>query len=198
MSRFTDLFNLGESRSSCATTQLKELIELVNHARNVPGDIVEIGSYKCGSTIILAAASEICSPHKKVFAFDTFKGAPSISVADSDTIGEFDDVNFSEVKNVTSMIPSIELIQGLHEETIPKFQHRPISFLFLDSDLYTSHLTALHHFWPDISENSPIIFHDFITLNCPGVRKAVDEFFRDFLHQGIKHSFIGGMLVIQK
>jgi O-methyltransferase len=193
-----DIVKLGLSRSACRPEQLKSLAELVYQLRNIPGDIVEIGSYKCGSTLILGAQSEDCSPAKKVFAFDTFSERPEASAFDSKTLPSFAS-NFEEAKNVTSVLPAIELVQGLHEDTIPKFAHRPVSLLFLDSDMYTSHVVALKHFWPDISPGGFLVFHDFVTLNCPGVRKAFDEFFEELINTPTcLHAFLAGMLAIQK
>jgi O-methyltransferase len=194
----SELLKLGQSRSACAPEQLQELINLVHRAKNVPGDIVEIGSYKCGSTIVLAAASELYSPEKKIFTFDTFTGLPAVSEFDSDIIGDFGDVNYEEIKTTTKSISSIHIIRGRHENTVLAFPHQPASIVFLDSDLYESHLISLQHFWPDISENGFLILHDYVTLNCPGVRKAFDEFFKGSLQSVIKHTFLSGMLVIQK
>lgn len=198
MPETVELFNLGQSRSACRSDQLQMLVDLVGHIKDLPGDIIEIGSYKCGSTIVLAAASSLYSPHKKVFAFDTFAGMPALSEFDTTTIGEFDDSSFEEIKSVTAQLPNIELVQGLHENTVPEFAHRPVSLIFMDSDLYESHLLCLKHFWPDLVKNGYLVFHDFLTLNCPGVRKAVDEFFQDSLESLGDASYIAHMLTIQK
>lgn len=195
MSRLTDLLLLGQNRSACTPGHLQGLINLVGLVKDVPGDIVEIGSYKCGSTIILAAASESCSPSKKVFAFDTFSGMPAVTEFDQHQAGDFGDVSFEEVQSVTKSLPNIHLIQGRHEDTIPVFPHNPISLLFLDSDLYQSHIVSLKHFWPDISEGGCVVFHDWNTADCLGVKKAISEFFGESL---IKQSFVSGMLAVQK
>jgi O-methyltransferase len=198
MSRFVELYELGTSRSACAPAQLQSLVEIVKAAEKVPGDIIEIGSYKCGSTIVLAAASELCSPNKTVFGFDIFKEMPAGSKFDQDLSHSFGDLDFEEIKSVTEQISNLAVVRGLHEETIPVFPPRPISILFLDSDLYESHRIALEHFWPMLSENGLLILHDFVSLNCPGVRKAFDEYFKNSLESVIKHSYQSGMLVVQK
>lgn len=189
---------LGHSRSACQLEQLQSLVQLVYNAKDVQGDILEIGSYKCGTTIVLAVQAQECSPEKKIYAFDTFSGRPQGHAVDPNIIPPFE-TNFQEVVSATKGVPSIHLVQGLHEETIPTFAHRPISVLFLDSDLYESHRVALEHFWPDISKGGFLVLHDFATLNCPGVRKAFDEFFRDIIDTlAYKHIYLSGMLVIQK
>lgn len=195
MSRLESLLRLGQSRSACSANQLVKLASLVCQFKDVPGDIVEIGSYKCGSTITLAAASELYSPNKKVFAFDTFSGMPNVSEFDQHKPGTFGDISLEEIKKVVEVLPNIHLIQGRHEDTIPSFSHNPISLLFLDSDLYWSHFISLRHFWPDISENGVMILHDWNTADCPGVRKAMVDFFG---YSEIKSVCEYSMLIVQK
>ena len=169
---------LGKSRSACAAEHIDGLIEIVKSIKDVPGYIVEVGSYRGGATIALAAASAYyCNPVKSVLGLDTFTGFPQPSQFDAHKFGEFGNANFQEVKEATSHLPNIQLIQGMHEETIPKLDHRPISLLFLDSDLYQSHLISLQHFWPNISKGGFVVFHDITTADCMGVAQAVNDFF---------------------
>lgn len=193
--RYSELTLLGQNRSACTPDHLQGLVDLVDAVKNIPGDIVEIGSYKCGGTIILAAASEICSPHKKVFAFDTFSGMPAVSEADQHKAGDFGDVDFEEVKKVTSALSNIELVQGRHEDTVPNFSPQPVSLLFLDSDLYRSHLVSLQHFWPLLSKNGIAVFHDWNTADCLGVKKAISEFFGTRM---LNQTFVSGMFAVKK
>jgi O-methyltransferase len=198
MPEISELLKLGQSRSACRPDQLQMLIDVVGHIKDLPGDIIEIGSYKCGSTIVLAAASGLNSSTKKVFAFDTFSGMPAISEFDTHTNGTFDDITFDEIKAATTPFLNLELVRGLHEKTIPEFGHRPVSLIFMDSDLYESHSLCLKHFWPDVVKGGFVVFHDFLTLNCPGVRKAFDEFFKDSLSSLAFSDYVANMLVIQK
>lgn len=143
----------------------------------------------------MAAVAESFSPEKTVFAFDTFSGMPNVSEFDEHKAGDFGDIDFEEIKTTTSQLPNIKLVRGPHEATVPSFSRRPISLLFLDSDLYESHLVALRHFWPDISQGGQIVLHDWNTQDCPGVKKAILEFFGP---SPTNHFFLEGMLTVQK
>lgn len=196
MTRREDLMALGQSRAACSPENLRGLVSIVEQVKDIPGDIVEVGSYKCGSTIILATTAEEVSPEKKVFAFDTFAGMPAAKEFDyQGPLPPFNDVNFGEIQSVTSLLPSIQLVRGIHEKTIPEFESRPVSFIFMDSDLYSSHIVTLKHLWPMLSVGGIITFHDWNTIDCPGVKKAIEDFF-DFTV--VKQALLFGMLSFQK
>lgn len=194
--RLTGLIALGAARSICSQDNLHAIINMLAQVRNVPGDIIEVGSYQGGGAITLAAVSEdITNPVKQVFAFDTFSAMPAVSEFDEHKAGNFGDMDFEEISKAVAVLPNITLVRGVHEETIPAFPPRPLAFVFMDSDLYVSHLVALQHLWPMISTDGIIMFHDSNTIDCPGVRKAIGEFFGDTL---IQRAEISGMLAIQK
>jgi len=156
---------LAKSRSDCHPANIDTLVQLVNELHEVPGCIVECGSYKCGATIAMAASD----PSKTVYAFDLFGGLPYGDGIGFENFGKND---FNEVKTITAPFKNIVLVRGLHEETVPKFLSRPVSLLFMDSDFYSSHQVALSRFWPILSPTGVVMFHDW---TFPEVQRAIRE-----------------------
>lgn len=159
---------LGKSRSDCEPKNIDTLVRIVNETRNISGDIVECGSYRCGATIAMAAAN----PDKYVYAFDVFGGLPyGVDQAGFDNFASNDFVEICEtVKPYTNII----LVRGRHEETVFKVPHiRNISLLFMDSDFYDSHVACLSHFWPLLSSGGSVVFHDW---SFQAVQKAIAEY----------------------
>ncbi len=144
---------LAKQRSICHPNNIDTLVRIVNELKSVSGDIVECGSYKCGTTIALTA-----DPLKKVYAFDMFGGLPYGEGAGWEHLG---DGNFEEIQSVTVQFPNIVLVRGRHEETIPKFPNQPVSLIFMDSDFYASHKVCLEHLWPMLSSGGMVVFHDW-------------------------------------
>ena|ERR1700719_481411 len=173
---FEEAVALGKARSDCHPDNIDTLVRIVSRLQDVPGDIVECGSYKCGATIAMAAASRglkrispFLRPHstKTVYAFDLFGGLPYGVGAGFEN---FSNANYEEIESVTSQFPNIVLVRGHHEDTIPMFPNLSVSLLFMDSDFYTSHKVALEHFWPLLSSGGMIVFHDW---SFPEVQKAI-------------------------
>ncbi len=158
----------GKSRADCSPQQIDELLISVEETENIPGDIVEVGSWKCGTTICMAAIS----PERTVYALDLFGGLPyGQNQADFRSFGE---TSRREIQIATSHFPNIKMVPGRHEETIPLFAKtvEAISLLFMDSDFYSSHVVALTHFWPLLSIGGVAMFHDF---TFDGVQQAIKE-----------------------
>ena len=170
---FAAAVELGKSRSDCHSSNIDSLVQIVNSLRDVPGDIAECGSYRCGASIAMAATAELHPTGKEVYAFDLFGGLP---YGDSQKGFEnFAGVDFEETVDVTDPFPNLYLVQGLHETTIPKFvqgNHTPLSLIFMDSDFYESHKVCLTHLWPLLSSKGMVVFHDW---SFPGVQQAIAE-----------------------
>lgn len=143
--------SLGKSRSMCLPANVDALVQLVNKGI---GAIVEVGSYKCGASIAMAAVT-----HKQVFAFDLFGGLPYTDRG----FENFADADYEEILSVTQHLSNLLFIRGRHEETIPRFFRIPIivGLLFLDSDHYESHRVTLKNVWPLISSGGSVVFHDW-------------------------------------
>jgi hypothetical protein len=158
----------GKSRADCSPEQIDELLKVCEETRNVPGCIIEVGSWKCGTTICMAADE----PTRQIYAFDLFGGLPyGEEQTDFRNFGETDK---GEIWRAVGNFPNICLVPGRHEETIPIFARhkKPISMLFMDSDFYSSHVVALEHFWPLLSLDGIALFHDF---TFEGVQQAIKE-----------------------
>lgn len=160
---FEEAISLAKSRTDCHPDNIDTLVQIVNELKYVDGSIVEVGSYKCGATIALAAAD----PNRKVYAFDLFGGLPYGNIG----FENFADADFEEIKTVTSQFPNIHLVRGPHETTIPKFPAQSIALLFMDSDHYKSHCVALEHFWSMLLSGGMVVFHDWA---FEGVQAAIE------------------------
>lgn len=157
---------LGKSRSDCEPKNIDTLVRIVNETKNIPGDIVECGSYRCGATIAMAAANR----NKYVCAFDVFGGLP---YGDGQVgFDNFADNNFNEIRDAILEFENIFLIRGRHEEKVPKSDIASVSLLFMDSDFYESHKVCLSHFWPLLSSGGSVVFHDW---SFKAVQKAIAE-----------------------
>lgn len=162
-----DGINFGKSRADCGADTVDCLVKLAR--LDIPGVIIEAGSYRCGASIAMASAS-----NKTVYCFDTFGGIPN---ANQVGFENFKDADFEEVSKATAPY-NIKLVRGRHEDTVPKFSKfcPPISLIFLDSDFYQSHKICLEHFWPRVSPGGSILFHDW---TFEEVQRAVNEYFTD-------------------
>ena len=154
------------------------LRELMAETASVPGDVVEAGCYRCGTTAILA--EEAAKRGKVVYAFDLWGGLPYGE--EQTAFREFGDVEFEEVRRYISQWPNVELVRGRHEETVPAWEKRPLSLAFIDSDFGSSHDVCLAHFLPVLSPGGAVVFDDpAIGEVAASMRIALDAFGRERL-----------------
>lgn len=164
---------------------------------NIPGDFVECGVWKGGSSMMIALTLlQKKINNRKIFMYDTFEGmsAPSendvayngesaVSLLSSQKKEKQDSVwcfsPLDEVKNnLTSTSYPVELlyfIKGKVEDTLPVSQPGSIALLRLDTDWYESTKTEMHILFPLLVKNGILIIDDF--GHWEGAKKAVLEYF---------------------
>lgn len=155
---------------------VRALQKAVQGLAHIEGDIVECGSFRGGTAIALAAASAMYSPHKKVYAFDTFDGMPFTDPIDGHEHGDFH-VTIEEVQRDTKGLDNLILVPGDYKDTVPDFNVQSVSLLFMDCDLYRSHMIAYRKFVPLMPKEALVIVEDYTTTCCKGCTAATEEFF---------------------
>jgi hypothetical protein len=193
---------IGQARAEHLTYlkehNLRELaalvIELDRDGR--PGLIIEAGTARGGSAIVLAAAKAPARPMK---VYDVFGMIPPPGERDGEDVHEryeqiaggrargvggetyygYRDDLYREVTESFSRLGvpveehNVELIQGLFEDTIELDE--PVAFAHLDGDWYESTMTCLERIAPLVVPGGRIVLDDYNKWS--GCRTAVDEYF---------------------
>ena len=146
---------------------------------------LEFGVHE-GETIIYTAGCKLGSPNFKIYGFDSFEGLPE------DWVGDNTKEKFSldgKIPNHLLKYPNIEIIKGWFNKSLPKFIKKQninkISFLNIDSDLYSSANTILTLITPYFKGECVIHFDEF--CNYPGAENGEYRAFSEFLHKN-KHN----------
>jgi len=158
-----------ELRSDAYEPELNLIFEMVDETRHLSGDMVEIGSWKCGTSCMMARQD----PKRLVYAFDIFGGMPP-GVHEDSPWSFFANTDWDEIQATVKNFPNMRLVRGEHETTVPAFAkfQRPISLLFMDSDHYPSHKVSLENLLPLVQREGIVIFHDW---QFAEVQQAVTE-----------------------
>jgi asparagine synthase (glutamine-hydrolysing) len=177
---------------------LRELASIVLEAEKakLPGLIVEAGTARGGSAMVIAAAK---APERPMKVYDVFGMIPPPSEHDGPDVhrrytkiaageasgvggetyyGYRDDLLAEVTDSFTRLgVPAderrVELIQGLFEDTIDLDE--PVAFAHLDGDWYESTMTCLTRIAPLLVPGGRIVLDDYFMWS--GCRKAVDEYF---------------------
>lgn len=197
--------NLHRSRDAGLRTlldyqRLAMLTAAVRLTKELPGDVIEFGTFQGGSAGILL---QNLGSEKTLHVCDSFEGMPDVAPEDNfHRKGDFADTGSGRVRNGLSKLgENFEMHVGFFSETIPemtKNESLKFSFSHIDADLYESVKESLEFSYPRMQTGGVIIFDDYGAPTCLGAKRAVDEFFEGRLETvvsltGDQHGcFIGG------
>jgi O-methyltransferase len=129
------------------------------------GAIVELGSFKGGTSVWLAkAARSLGLKESHVIAFDAWQGfPPRRSLLD---LYEHPRCVFSDIDAVRAYTApyGVELVAGDIYETAPRrLRDEPILLAFVDTDNYSGTKVALETILPNLSSGGAIVFDHYYT-----------------------------------
>jgi len=144
----------------------------------VEGDIIELGTYKGGSTVMLARLLKRIGSNKEIFACDTFSGFPYDDLYGAPKEGEYADTSIQYVEQKYRRFrvsDKIHLIQGRFQDVLEEqLGDNLYSYAFIDCDMYQSTKHALNYTLPRMVDGGLIVFHDY-HLSNHGLKRAVHE-----------------------
>ncbi|MDD5585209.1 MAG: macrocin O-methyltransferase [Candidatus Omnitrophica bacterium] len=154
------------------------IYQLAKHASNLRGDVAEVGVYKGGTARLLATTFDL--KIKNLHLFDTFTGMPPIDAKrDTHREGDFNDCSLENVKAYLSDYKNVHFYRGIFPATVKPIENSTFCLVHVDVDIYKSVMDCCIFFYPRMEKGGLMIFDDYTSSTCPGVRAAVDEFFSD-------------------
>jgi hypothetical protein len=172
------------------SSNINNLICLIEKTRHVPGDIAEAGVYAGHSLIPMAIYVKQQGLNKRLYGFDSFEGlAPSVvgDLALGGTNdewkrpGNMSDTSLEQVSAKAKVfgLSNVTLSKGYFDATFRDFTHLRFSFVHLDCDAYDAYRACLAFFYPRLAIGGIISFDEYNDPPWPGCNKAVDEFLAD-------------------
>ncbi|HJL64799.1 MAG TPA: TylF/MycF/NovP-related O-methyltransferase [Candidatus Thalassarchaeaceae archaeon] len=197
---FLSIYQKCKDKTMTSKERMFALHESIKYIINneIPGDFVECGVWKGGSTMMIAQTLlEMGVSDRTIYLYDTFEGMTKPTEFDNrvsdeevnvlknwkskqkDEHNEWCFASLSEVKEnmYSTSYPQENLIfvKGDVVKTIPESIPETVSLLRLDTDWYESTLHELNHLFPVLSNSGVLIIDDY--GHWSGSKKAVDEYF---------------------
>ena len=148
---------------------------------NIQGDIVECGVGRGVSIFKMGKISTILEMNKNIYGYDSFEGFPEPNIKDSsfrnpkkgdwsDTSKKHVEEHFSESQILKDFfIKNVFLVEGFFDKSLPISNHKEISFLHLDCDLYDSYKTCLKEFYNKVTKGGIILIDEYKHPKWPRV-----------------------------
>lgn len=160
------------------------LLELSRKSRAVEGDIAECGvRFGRSASFILTGCGQ--ATEKSLFLFDSFEGLSEPTAADNLDDGQAywkkGDIS-APVDMVLENLKDyrkVQIMKGWIPDRFAEVADRSFSLVHIDVDLYQPTLDSLAFFYPRMAKGGFIVCDDYGSENCPGAKRAFDEFFQD-------------------
>lgn len=152
---------------------------------NIPGDCVETGVWRGGSTILMRGILQAYSiTDRSVWVCDSFQSLPPPNLdkypADVGLNLYLDPLLAISIENVKNnfskyglLDDQVKFLKGFFKDTLPNAPIKQIALLRLDGDLYESTMDSLVSLYPKLSVGGYIIIDD---LCIPACVKAVHDY----------------------
>lgn len=156
-----------------------ELWSLVGELREVPGAILEVGVWRGGTGVLMAARAAALGIDDPVYLCDTWRGVVKTSAVDTYyRDGKHDDASRKTVEALAGGmgLQNVELLQGVFpDDTAESIADRTFRLCHCDVDVYQSAKDVFDWVWPRLAPGGVVVFDDYGFPACPGVTKFVDE-----------------------
>ena len=159
-------------------------LHLAAKLENIPGDIVECGTWRGG---MIAGIADVLGPSRHYYLFDSFEGMPPAREIDGEVALAweknksgpyyFDNCRASEEEARQAMSMSAAtnytLVKGWFQETLPKACVGPIALLRMDADWYDSTKQILDNLAHLVVPGGMVVIDDYYVFQ--GCARAVNE-----------------------
>ena len=165
------------------------MVSLLESTLHLPGDVIECGVYRGGSLRRICRTLKDQSPHKSVYACDSYEEFPEEKVGRVD-LGFLRFLHRVKKKfQLAGDVPERmerffdmygidgQIVKGYFSDTLGRFEHHTFCFIHLDCDIYESYKECLTVLYPKLTPGGVVVFDDYGSSKWPGAKKAVDEFF---------------------
>lgn len=171
---------VGQKRMDNIQTCVEDVLK-----NDVPGDFIETGAWRGGSTIFMRALLNVYGDKKrKVWVADSFEGLPVPKSKDDGwdlSAVQTLKVSLEQVKSnferFSLLDDQVRFLKGWFCDTLPDAPIEKLSILRLDGDLYHSTMDSLKNLYHKVSKGGYVIVDDY--YSWPACQKAVDEFLEE-------------------
>ena len=139
------------------------LLQCIKETEYLKGNIIELGSYRGGNSIIMSQFLKQIKSDKKIFACDTFSGIPEedSNVEDIAGMGYFSDTNLNAVKKKLKEYDAfnVELVTGDFRNTLPNLDKEKFSLVFIDCNIFSAAKLAINFSYPRLVKDGVLFSH---------------------------------------
>lgn len=197
---FLSLYEEIEDDCLVSLFQCWELWTLSQQMGKRDGDVLEVGVWRGGSSVILGRALMRCNSQAKLFCCDGFRGLSNVTSEDPyNWEGELSDSSVEAVEKrfATHRVEHYQILEGIFPaDTGRQISEHRFSLCHIDVDTRRSAEDVLEWVWPRLVVGGVIVFQDYGFHRTPGITALVDSL-RGKANMNIIHNLNGNALIFK-
>jgi hypothetical protein len=185
-----------------------DLLQQLKMVSTLTGNIVECGSARCGSSILIAKFLHSNGIQKKIFSLDLFGNGLDASELSEERKGGLTRVSdkaftYNSYEYVLKKIKKLGFgntvfpIKGFFSETLPLINSK-FCLSFIDCDLSKSIEYCAEKIWPETVSQGIMLFDDYGSQDYKGVKPTVDAFVKRYKDQIEQHGLLNRLYYVRK
>ncbi len=186
---------------------VEDLLEQLNLIIEFDGDIIECGSSRCGSSIIMADFLREKKNGKIIYACDSFEGFDPEELHKERSSGltdvsdkSFTSTTYEYVKTKLRKLGYSNIIvpvKGFFKDTLPYIKNK-FAFALIDCDLKESMTYSAETIWPKLSSGGRMVFDDYNCDAYKGSKVAVNDFLEKYKDEIAGHGLLKRLYYVCK
>ncbi len=171
---------------------IDDLLSQLRFVLDVKGNIIECGSSRCGTTVIMANYLRPRGAHKIIYACDSFEGF-SLSELNKErklhltkALDEaFTSTSYEYVKRKIKKLGVNDIvvpIKGFFQDTLAQI-NSDFCFALIDCDLKDSLVYCAEVIWPNLASNGRMVFDDYTNEYFKGARLGIELFINKYKNE---------------
>ena len=169
-------------QSLCVPHKLMNLYLIIRYGlENVSGDVIELGSYRGGSAVFMAAVMRALGRTSRVWALDSFEGMPPTDATrDAHRQGDFSDTSYEDLVDyvaASGLDSHLTIVKGFFDRTLKGVAERAQRFalVHVDCDIYEAVKHSVRTLENHVAIGAYVVFDDPLHGSCIGAMQAVEE-----------------------
>jgi hypothetical protein len=164
---------------------LEDLLAQLDMVLELDGDIIECGSSRCGTSLVMAEHLRSRGRQRPIYACDSFEGFDYEELRREQVTGltrgrptDFTSTSLAYVQAKIARLGATDIVvpvKGFFRNTLPRLQG-PWCLVLVDCDLGESVRYCLEALWPRLTGGGRMLVDDYGSTDFQGVRPAVDAF----------------------
>jgi hypothetical protein len=190
---------------------IEDLLTKLNSVLDIEGDIIECGSYVCGTSAIIASYLRSVGVNKKVYALDLFGGGFDLKELEGERQAgltqakdsAFTHTSYGYIKKKIEKLGFSGIIipvKGFFRDTLPHIDSK-FSLALIDCDLKKSITYCAESIWPKLSDKGVMLFDDYeyeLYRAFKGPKIAVDDFVDKYNSEISEHGLLNRLYYVMK